>query len=255
MSSSDGARSVGITQDLMARRKEPTRAGLGAAVSASEALLGHLRGLSTGLPGPDRALLTLLAERVRRGDLPPRGPADPARARHLAERGRLPSLDRAARVDPELWGWAAALRSPAELVVLDDAELAHARLAGLAAIDLADAAGVSPVEAFLGAALHDLGRPFLRGLAASLARPPRPATVQQLAEGLHPAVGSVLLERWGLPAAACLAVEHHHLLVFGGHLQKSLSEHVPQGDALPETCTLTVAHLSAPPWPSPPGLP
>lgn len=215
----DGRRVAGITQDLVLRRTEAQRAALdrtGGASTAAEALARQLRGLASGLPWADRSLLGALQERLRRGALPPaltETDGIEARAERLRSLGGLPALDRVARSGaPEVWRWAAALPSHlAGGLHFEPEELRHARIAALAGVYLADATrGVDPADAFLAGLLHDVGRPYLRNLAASSSPAPRKATVEQLEQGLHPALGAVLLESWGLPPAVQIAVEHHH---------------------------------------------
>lgn len=207
---------VGITQDLILRRKEARRAQVDGsfASTASEALVRQMRGLAEGLPRSDRALLLVLQDQVRKGQLPlALQPPDEAEARGeaLAHTLRSSTLDRAARSDPAIWAWAAALQQGlADEVLPTPAEARHARIAALTAAQLADAAGVDAAEAFLGGLLHDVGRVYLHGLARTLKPAPRPVTVEQIGQGLHPAVGAVLCEAWDLSAALQLAIEHHH---------------------------------------------
>lgn len=209
---------VGITQDLLLRRREPHRRGPRGAVStAAEALLLQLRGLDVGLPAPDRAFLRDLIDRLRRRDLPVA--MGPSLEEALARRGlrleaaELPTLSRLEDIDPAARAWAAAYPDllPPELRV-DGGARDHARATALAATGLAERADEDPLHAFLGGLLHDIGRPFLRGLTAMAPadRRPRSSTIAQLEEGLHPGVGAVLVEHWGLPPEIQLAIEHHH---------------------------------------------
>lgn len=203
---------TGITQDLKLRRQEPRRPGLGAgafACSASEALLRQLRGLDLGLPAEDRAFLRTLSDQVRQRRLPevdldsPPVVAQWARIDEARPPGWL-ALDDTARGLISAWPH----HLPAAVRVAE-AEAEHMLTAAVAALRLSEVRGLPASPAFVGSLLHDLGRPFLRHLADG-PRPPRSTTVEQLADGLHPALGAVLLEHWQAPSEVQLAVEHHH---------------------------------------------
>jgi hypothetical protein len=182
-----------------------------------EAFLRQLAGLDHGLPAVDRAFLRHLHDLARRRELPDarRPEVEDAVARRAAalERAELPTVTEVARRAPATLAWAAALP---ELLPppfrIDGAVCDHGRAAALTAARIAWLAHEDPVPAFLAGLLHDVGRSYLEGLAASVepSRRPRPATLGQVADGLHPTLGAALLERWALPLEAQLAVEHHH---------------------------------------------
>lgn len=182
---------VGITADLERRSRGPQRSR----GSAAEAFLRQLAGLDRGLPPSDRSFIRKVMDRVRRGDLPDLPEAEP-------RADLLPQLPSAIRV------WAA--RAEALAVELGArGEEAHARAAAISALHVAERMGWPTMDAFVAGRFHDHGRILLAQLAAEDAGP-RETTLSQLSDGLHPALGAVLLERWGLSMGIQLAVENHH---------------------------------------------
>lgn len=197
---------VGITHDLAVRRREPQRSTLGRGsltCTAAEALLRQLRGLELGLPPNDRAFVTDLYERIRRYELPAR-PELPA-----VMDGPGVALEVLAGAPPMCAAWATI---QPQLFQPSEADLRHGRGTALVALRLCRSTGIDPQDAFLAGLFHDIGRPYLRAVAvrADASRQPRPSTVSQVADGLHPPFGAVLLEAWGFPSQVQLAVEHHH---------------------------------------------
>lgn len=187
------------TEDLLRRSKSVEQ------TSASQSLIRQMRGLTEGLPGPDRAFISAIQNRVRTGQLPslsqPSRPVGPT-TRDLFDRSH--------------WNWSERMpllaSSPEvrEEVRLSSDELVHAKATSLAALRIAELAQLDPSTLALAGLMHEVGRPYLRSLAGQLPKPPRRSVLEQLTDGLHGPMGAVLLEAWGLPFEVRLAVEHHH---------------------------------------------
>ncbi len=90
----------------------------------------------------------------------------------------------------------------------------HSLVAALHAREIARLQKRDVEQAFVGALLHDLGRPTLiqalvdheRESASALS----PDDLERIVDELHAEVGAGILDAWGLPPALVQAVRHHH---------------------------------------------
>ena len=180
--------------------------------SSSDALLFQLRGLEVGLPREDRAFLRDIVERVKQSDHP--SPIFLAKGTNGFERaeqlGRL-ELESLRSVPLSALRWLCAY--PSELFAFGSPPpQASIRSAALCAARLGLLTGIGRDSPLVVAALQDVGRLYLRHLAHTAAegRRPRPQTIQQISDGLHPTVGALLVEHWGLSNEIRLAIAYHH---------------------------------------------